>query len=225
MTPAFKHRLSTILICLLLPFAATGQSIDLLAAGTDAWQQFDASRWNVSDGELAGATSIFDGDKTDPAASTFLLSERSFDGNYIVSMEVTFERGRYLGVYLDYDPESRSGMWLATGHALAPDAPDNEVERAYVKTIDEGFWIVRANGELPISAGERIRLGFMKRGDDYGVWNDGRLIATYRKEGGYPGDRIQLRLTNAQVRIHKLEVRTLRGRQEQDNPGPRRGDQ
>ena len=84
--------------------------------------------------------------------------------------------------------------------------------------------IVIANGELPVQTGERVRLGFMKRGDDYGVWNDGRLIATYRKEGGYPGRRIQLRLTNAQVTIHKLEVRTLRGRQQQNEPRPQGGD-
>ena len=214
MTPAFKHRIPALLACLLLPIAAQGQNIDLLAAGADAWQDFDATRWEISAGSLSGASSIFDGDKTDPAASTFLLSEREFEGNYNVSMEVTFERGRYLGVYLDYDADSQTGMWLATGHALAADAPDNEVERAYVKTIDDGFWVVRSNGELPVTQGQKIRLGFMKRGNDYSVWSDGKLIATYRKEGGYPAGRIQLRLTNAQVTIHRLEVRTLRGRQQ-----------
>ena len=128
-------------------------------------------------------------------------------------MELTFERGRYLGVYLDYDADEQSGMWLATGHALAADAADNEVERGYVKTVDNGVWVVRATGELPIEQGKRLRLGLSKRGDDYSLRSDGRLIATYRKAGGYAEGRIRLRLTNAQVRVHKLEVRTGRSRQ------------
>lgn len=187
--------------------------MDLLAAGTDTWSDFDESRWQIENGELRGSTSVFDGEKTDPAASTFLLSNREFTGDYIVSMEVTFEQGRYLGIYLDFDPESESGMWLATGHALAADAPENEVERGYVKTIDDGFWVVRATGELPVRSGERVKLGFSKRGDAYTLWNDGKLIAVYVREGGFADGRIQLRLTNSAVRIHKLEVRTRRNRQ------------
>jgi len=192
---------------------ASGQSIDLLAAGADAWENFDESRWQVENGELVGSTATFNGEKSDPAASTFLMSDRTFTGNYIISMEVTFEQGRYLGVYLDFDPESQSGMWLATGHALVADAPQNEVERGYIKTVDAGHWVVRATGELPVSQGERVKLGFSKRGDDYMLWNDGKLIAVYRKEGGYADGRIRLRLTNAAVHIHKLEVRIPRNRQ------------
>ena len=213
MTYSFNHRLSLILCVLLAPFAASGQTVDLLAGGADTWVNFEESGWQFENGELRGATAVFDGEKTDPAASTFLVSNRTFEGDYILSMEVTFEQGRYLGAYLDFDPESESGMWLATGHALAEDAPDNEVERGYVKTIDEGSWVVRATGELSVRQGERVRLGFSSRGDDYTLWNDGRLIATYRKDGGYSDGRIQLRLTNAAVRIHRLEVRTGRGRQ------------
>lgn len=213
MTTSFKHKLLIILCGLLVPLAAPGQAVDLLAGGADTWENFEASGWQIQNGELHGSTAVFDGDKTDPAASTFLMSKRTFEGSFIISMEVTFEQGRYLGVYLDFDPKSESGMWLATGHALPDDAPDNEVERGYVKTIDDGFWIVRSNGELAVRQGERIKLGFSKRGDDYTLWNDGRLIATYRKEGGYRAGRLRLRLTNAAVRIHSLEVRTGRGRQ------------
>ena len=213
MTYLFKHRLALILCVLLVPFAASGQTVNLLAGGADTWVDFDASGWQFDNGELRGSTTVFDGEKTDPAASIFLVSNRSFEGDFIVSMEVTFEQGRYLGVYLDFNPASQSGMWLATGHGLGEDAPDNEVERGYVKTVDEGSWVVRATGELPVRQGERVKLGFSSRGDDYTLWNDGRLIATYRKDGGYPDGRIQLRLTNAAVRIHRLEVRTGRGRQ------------
>lgn len=213
MTSLFNHRLALLLCLLLGPIAASGQTIDLLAGGGDTWADFEDSGWQFENGELRGSSAIFDGEKTDPAASTFLVSNRTFEGDYILLMEVTFEQGRYLGVYLDFDPASRSGMWLATGHALAEDAPDNEVERGYVKTIDDGFWVVRATGELSIRQGERVRLGFSKRGDDYTLWNDGKLIAVYRRDGGYADGRIQLRLTNAAVRIHKLEVRTRRNRQ------------
>ena len=95
------------------------------------------------------------------------------------------------------------------------DTPDNEVERGYVKTVDNGAWVVRATGELPIEQGQRLRLVLSKRGDDYSLRSDGRLIATYRKAGGYPEGRIRLRLTNAQVRIHALEVRSRTGRNRQ----------
>jgi hypothetical protein len=125
-----------------------------------------------------------------------------------VSMEVTFEVGRYLGVYIDFGQNTQTGMWMATGHALSADAADNEVERAYVKTVEDSFWIVRANGELDIKAGEALLLRFERKGDDYSVWNDGRLIAIYHRPGGYPAGPLQLRLVNAKVRIHQLQVRS-----------------
>jgi hypothetical protein len=142
------------------------------------------------------------------------VSQETFGGDFIVNMELSFDRGRYLGVYLDFGQESQSGMWLATGHPLPPDGPDNEVERAYVKTVENGFWIVRATGELVIEQGRRLKLGFSRRGDAYSLWNDGKLIAVYRKPGGYPPGPLQLRLTNAAVRINALTVRELRGRPE-----------
>ena len=206
---ALKHSL---LLCLLAPALSGADTLDLLAKGADGWEPFDADRWSFVDGEIHGSTSVFDGDKTDPEASTFLVSRDVIDDDFIVSMEVTFDRGRYLGVYLDFGQASQSGMWLATGHALPPDAPDNEVERGYVKTVENGFWIVRATGELVIGQGQRIKLGFSRRGDAYSLWNDGKLIAVYRKQGGYPPGPLQLRLTNAAVRIHALTVRTGRGR-------------
>ena len=183
MTRSFKHSL---LLLLAAPLAGHAQVTDLLANGPDGWQATDGDRWQFVDGEINGSTSIFDGEKTDPAASTFLVARDIVEEDFIVSMEVTFERGRYLGVYLDFGQDSQSGIWMATGHALAPDAPENEVERGYIKTVEDGFWIVRATGELVIEQGERIKLGFSRRGNAYSLWNDGKLIAVYRREGGYP---------------------------------------
>ena len=198
MAPTFKHILA---IALLFPALAHGQAIDLLADGADGWEDFDEARWQFVDGELRGSTAIFDGDKTDPEASTFLVSKQSLSDNYVVVIEVTFERGRYLGVYLDFGQASQTGMWLATGHELPDDAPDNEVERGYIKTVEEGIWIVRATGELVIERESRS------------LWNDGKLIAVYRREGGFPPSPLQIRLTNSAVRIHSLQVRTGRNRQ------------
>ncbi len=48
----------------------------------------------------------------------------------------------------------------------------------------------------------------LPEGDDYSVWNDDRLIATYHRPGGYPADPLQLRLVNAKARIHQLRVRS-----------------
>ena len=213
---SMKNEIRQKLVMLLLTVgactSASGETIDLLADGAAAWQPFDTSRWRFVDGELLGSTAKLDGDKTDPEASAFLVSKETYSGDYIVSVDLTFEQGRYLGVYLDFDQQSQTGIWMASGHALDADAPDNEVERAYIKTVKNGFWIVRATGELPIEQGRRIKLGFSHRGDTYSVWNDGKLIAVYHREVGYPAGPVQLRLTNSAVRIHKIQIRTGRNR-------------
>jgi hypothetical protein len=209
---AFKHITIALLLAMLASSQAFGQATDLLAGGAANWQALDDDRWSFVNGELHGSTAKFDGDKTDPEASTFLVSKETFSGDYIVSIELTFDQGRYLGVYLDFDQESQSGIWMASGHALDADAPDNEVERSYIKTVENGFWIVRATGELIVQKGKRIKLGFSRRGDAYSLWNDGKLIAVYRKQGGYPAGPLQLRLTNSAVRIHDLQVKTGKGR-------------
>jgi hypothetical protein len=182
--------------------------VDLLAGGSALWRSPDTDHWVFSTAGLTGTTGTFDGHKTDPDASAFLVSKSTFGGDISVSMAVTFEVGRYLGVYIDFGQDTQSGMWLATGHALAADAADNEVERAYIKTVDDSFWIVRANAELNIKTGEALLLRFERKGDDYSVWDDDRLIATYHKPGGYPAGPLQLRLVNAKVRISQLEVRS-----------------
>lgn len=209
---AFKHITIALLLAMLASSQAFGQATDLLAGGAANWQAFDEDRWSFVNGELHGSTAKFDGDKTDPEASTFIVSKETFSGDYIVSIELTFDQGRYLGVYLDFGQESQSGIWMASGHALDADAPDNEVERSYIKTVENGFWIVRATGELIVQKGKRIKLGFSRRGDAYSLWNDGKLIAVYRKQGGYPAGPLQLRLTNSAVRIHDLQVKTGKGR-------------
>lgn len=209
---AIKHITIPLLLAMLASSQAFGQATDLLAGGAANWQAFDEDRWSFVNGELHGSTAKFDGDKTDPEASTFLVSKETFSGDYIISIDLTFDQGRYLGVYLDFGQESQSGIWMASGHALGADAPDNEVERGYIKTVENGFWIVRATGELIVQKGKRIKLGFSRRGDAYSLWNDGKLIAVYRKQGGYPAGPLQLRLTNSAVRIHDLQVKTGKGR-------------
>lgn len=180
-------------------------AIDLIARGKHAWQRVD-SGWDFVNGEISGATSIMHGAITDPAASTFLVSTMVFGGDIAVSMDVTFDKGRYLGVYLDFDQTSQTGIWMATGHALSDDAEPNEVERAYIKTVEESFWIVRATGELLIAPNTKLRLRFERKGDYYSIYNDETLIVTYRKSGDYAAGPLQLRLTNAAARIHKLLV-------------------
>jgi len=207
--PIFKHiSKSGILLAIVLagaPAITHGSVTDLLAPGKDAWIAPD-STWSFANDEIKGATRIFDGAKTDPAASTFLVSEESFGGDIVVSMDVTFDEGRYLGVYLDFGQESQTGIWMATGHALAADAADNEVERAYIKTVEDSFWIVRATGELLVIPGTMLHLRFVRNGDVYSIWKDETLVVTYHKAGGYPAGPLQIRLTNASARIHRLEV-------------------
>jgi hypothetical protein len=172
MTFTFKHKSTLLLLMFLAPLAASGQTIDLLAQGADSWEPFDEARWKFVDGELHGSTAIFDGDKTDPDASTFIIAREKLEGEYLVSLDVSFDEGRYLGVYLDYGQKTQTGIWIASGHALPADAPDNEIERGYIKTVENGFWIVRATGDLAIAKGERIKLGFSRRGDEFGESNE-----------------------------------------------------
>ena len=182
--------------------------VDLLEAGADGWRSPDPSRWSFVDGEIHGSTPVLDGAKTSPEASSFLVSKERFDGDLMVSIEITFDKGRYLGVYLDYGQDTQSGIWMATGHPLPEDPAERhlEVETAYIKTVEASHWIVRTQGELLIEPGKLVRLQFVKKGDDYSVWHEGRLIVTYRKPGGYPPGPLQLRLTNARARINRLEV-------------------
>jgi hypothetical protein len=205
----FKH-ISKTSYCLFAIFAAlpafAGEStVDLLDGGSRNWLPADAS-WVFENGEIAGASSIMDGAITDPAATSFLVSRKTFGGDIVVSMDVTFEAGRYIGVYVDFGQDTQTGIWMATGHALGPNAADNEVERAYIKTVENSFWIVRATGQLVVESGEMLRLRFVRKGDDYSIWSDETLIVTYHKAGGYPAGPLQIRLTNASARIHRLEV-------------------
>ncbi len=205
----FKH-ISKTSYCLVAIFAAlpafAGESTTgLLNGGSRNWLPADTS-WVFDNGEIAGASSIMDGAITDPAATSFLVSRKTFGGDIVVTMDVTFDAGRYLGVYLDFDQEAQTGIWMATGHALAADAASNQVERAYIKTVEASFWIVRATGELVVEPGSPLRLRFVRKGDVYSIWNDDSLIVTYHKVGGYPAGPLQIRLTNASARIHRLSV-------------------
>ncbi len=188
-----------------VPAIADSSIVDLLADGDRAWLPADTT-WIFDNGKIAGTSSIMDGAITDPAASTFLVSRNTFGGDIVVTMDVTFNAGRYLGVYLDFDQDTQTGIWMATGHALAADAAGNEVERAYIKTVEESFWIVRATGELSVEPGLLLRLRFVRKGDVYSIWSDETLIVTYYKAGGYPAGPLQIRLINARVRIHRLVV-------------------
>lgn len=205
----FKHifKTSYFLAAILaaLPAFAADSTVDLMDGASSNWLPADAS-WVFENGEIAGASSIMDGAITDPAATAFLVSRKIFGGDVVVSMDVTFEAGRYIGVYVDFGQDTQTGIWMATGHALAPNAADNEVERAYIKTVENSFWIVRATGQLVVESGEMLRLRFVRKGDDYSIWNDETLIVTYHRAGGYPAGPLQIRLTNASARIHRLEV-------------------
>lgn len=205
------HRARIILVVVVAGLgssARTDQVVDLLEGGAESWRSPDLTRWSFVDGEIEGSTPVLDGAIASPEASSFLVSKRTFGGDIEVSIDVTFEKGRYLGVYLDYGQDTQSGIWMATGHPLPEDPGERhfEVETAYIKTVEASHWTVRTRGELSFEPGEVVRLRFVKKGDDYSVWHDGRLIVTYYKPGGYPPGPLQLRLTNARARIHRLEV-------------------
>ena len=185
--------------------ASAETSLDLLAPAE--WLLDDAAGWRLDGDVLYGRTRLFDGEKTDPEASVFLESQRVVGGDKRIDVEVTFDAGRYLGVYVDYDPETGSGIWMATGHALPADEQEHYVASAYIKTVERGHWVVRATGQLDVIPGASLSLAFTRDGDDYRVWQGDRLVTTYRKPGGYPPGKLQLRLVNAEARISRLSLR------------------
>lgn len=185
---------------------------DLLAGSKDAWTSPDWTRWQFHEGTLTGETLKFPEVATaDPEAAAYLLTRQEFGGDLELSMDIVFERSRYIGVYLDYDPETDTGMWLATGHPLPSDgARETQVETAYIKTVDNGDWIVRARGELKVSPGEVLRLRWVRSGPDYSIWQDDRLVVAYRPERRYEPGPVMLRLMSAVARIQRLEMRSDR---------------
>lgn len=207
-TRAFKHILFLVLASCSLPGNADSVVTDMLQNPGIRWQTQTPDRWTLEHGAISGSTKVFDGAKEDPESSTFLVSNQTFGGDLHVDIDVSFSQGRYVGVYLDFGQESQSGIWMATGHALAASSASNEVERGYIKTVDNGFWVVRANGELQIDGEEKVHLGFARRGDQYSLYRNSRLIATYFKAGGYPAGPLQIRLTNAAATISRFVVRS-----------------
>jgi hypothetical protein len=110
-----KNRLHVSLLALFVIVAgqrsapAAGKFVDLLEAGADSWRSPDPSRWTFTEeGELRGSTPELNGAKTSPRASSFLLSKQTFGGDIVVTIDITFETGRYLGVYVDYDQQTQS---------------------------------------------------------------------------------------------------------------------
>jgi hypothetical protein len=183
-----------------------GHTVDLLATGDQSWLDIEGSGWRFENGELIGETAVFDGAKTDPQSSIFLVSKLSFGGDMSVSMDITFDVGRYVGVYVNFDQATQSGIWMATGHALSEEDKKHHVASGYIKTVENGHWIVRTTAELAVENGRKFNLRFARRGDDYSLWHNNRMIATYHKPGGYPAGQLQLRLTNAKASIRRLEI-------------------
>lgn len=183
-----------------------GEHRNLIAQ--DAWVDPDSVRWTFQDDRLGGMTLTFPEIPTDDIrANSFLLSNAVFGGDLVLSMDIVFEQSRYLGVYLDYDPLTDTGMWLATGHPLPEGASgDPRVEMAYIKTVDNGNWTVRATGQLVVAPGEELRLRWVKSGNDYSIWQDDRLVVGYRPERTYEPGRIQFRLMSAVMEIDRLEM-------------------
>ena len=174
-----------------------------------AWQSPDPTRWEFGEHSLNGRTFTFPEVATREADATAnLVSERQFGGQQLsLVTDMMFERSRYLGVYLDYDPETDTGIWMATGHPLAAEESDaGKVPMAYIKTIDDGDWTVRATGELLIKPGQELRLRWIRDGADYQVWQDERLVASYRPRRNYGPGHVRLRLMSAIIEIDRLEM-------------------
>ncbi len=186
------------------------RTTDLVAAGADAWRSPDPKLWSFKKNSISGRSPEFGAPRKAPESSAWLLSKQVFGGDIIeVHIDVTFSHGRYLAIYMDYDQAIQTGIWMATGHpVLEPDPTQHmNVEAAYIKTVERGNWVVRTEGELVIKDGVLKHLIFAKHGDDYSIYDNGRLIITYRKPG-YQGSELQLRIVDAGATITHFEVKS-----------------
>lgn len=135
-----------------------------------------------------------------PRANSFLLSSESYSGDVLVEIQASFLRGRYLGCYLCYDPQTDSGYWLSTGHGVG-----NYPNQAYIKIVRNGDWKTMARAPLEIEPGKTYRLGYRRRGNELAVLVAGQPVVTWRDDTFNSG-KVQLRLHNTKVEITDLKV-------------------
>lgn len=157
--------------------------------------------WRVEGDVVVGETEPWP--HKHPRANSFLLSENAFHGDVEVQLAVEFERGRYLGCYLCYDPKTDSGYWLSTGHAVG-----NYPNQAYIKIVRNGDWQTMAHGSLEIRPGQKYQLSFRRTGQELAVLVGGEPVVTWSDDTFHKG-HVQLRLHNTKVKVHKLSVTEL----------------
>jgi hypothetical protein len=133
-------------------------------------------------------------------ANAYLLSDAEYEGDIAVSLRLKFLRGRYLGCYLCYDPDSDTGYWLATGHAVG----ENPNE-AYIKIVRNGKWEVVASSPLAIEADVEYRLCFQRTGAELAILVNGKsIVSSHAPE--FPSGHVQLRLHNTKIELFEVAV-------------------
>lgn len=169
-------------------------------------------RWRVdpaADATVVGETEPWP--HKHPRANAYLLHSERFAGDVSVSLRARFERGRYLGVYLCFDPVRENGYWIATGHAVGENAG-----MAYIKRIAAGRAEVIARAPLALEPGVEYSLRFARAGERIELWVNDKLALAHRDDRYHAGE-IRLRLHNAKVALGDVRVD---GQPENVTPGP-----
>lgn len=164
--------------------------------------------WRIEDGRIVGETEPWP--HKHPRANSFLLSNSTYEGDVQVDATVRFQRGRYLGCYLCYDPKTDSGYWLSTGHDVG-----NYPGEAYIKIVHNGDWKTMARAPLTINSNETCKITYRRRGAELAVLASGQPIVTW-SDSTYRQGHVQLRLHNTKVEILDLAVSTPTGNQAED---------
>ncbi|QDU62761.1 hypothetical protein Pan216_36310 [Planctomycetes bacterium Pan216] len=147
-----------------------------------------------------------------PRANSYLVYDEEVNGDVDVTMRVVFERGRYLGCYLCFDPETSTGYWLSTGHAVGKNP-----NKAYIKKFfGPREFPVQERGPLEINPGQEYTITFRRRGDALAVIVDGKTIVSW-EDGAYRRGQVRLRLHNTKLEILSLEV--LKGKRQEPSEG------
>ena len=136
----------------------------------------------------------------DRRADAYLRSAAGYAGDLTVELDAVFQRGRYLGCYLLYDPVFGNGYWLSTGHAVG-EHPDE----AYIKVVEDDKWTTLARAKVPLEPGKSHHLAYRRQGDSLTVLIDGVPVVTAR-DSRFSTGKVQLRLHNTTVAIKNLTV-------------------
>ncbi|MGL5098063.1 MAG: hypothetical protein ACRDD1_20955, partial [Planctomycetia bacterium] len=114
------------------------------------WQEPESPAGSFAHWRLDGAGALLGATEhrrhLHSACNAWLVSTKKYAAPTTVSTTGRFLVGRYLGCYLCFDPDTKTGYWMGTGHHRGEDP-----FYAYIKVVRRGEWTELAHAPLPLA--------------------------------------------------------------------------